>query len=140
MFPLASVETRRSPRSFDSRSVPPVTPRTGLPSSGTTYTPAPPSAARSFTAPSSSRSRERVAWVVSMPSAASRAASSDWLRTAWAESSSTMRDCRPARVRAMAGPLPCSAPPRSGVETLIVAPPHPVVGRAYRPRRQGRTS
>ena len=43
---------------------------TGLPSSGTTYTPAPPSAARSFTAPSSSRSRDSVAWVASMPSSA----------------------------------------------------------------------
>src|SRR6478672_3888237 len=80
------------------RSVPPDTPRTGLPSSGTTYTPTPPSAPRSFTAPSSSRSRDSVAWVTSMPSSASIAASSLWLRTECDDTSAMMRACRPTRV------------------------------------------
>ena len=35
-LPLASVDVSRSPSSRDIRSVPPETPRTGLPSSGTT--------------------------------------------------------------------------------------------------------
>ena len=35
-LPLASVDTNSSPSRRDIRSVPPVTPRTGLPSSGTT--------------------------------------------------------------------------------------------------------
>ena len=54
----------------------------------------PPSAPRSLTAPSSSRSRDSVAWVVSMPSASSSASSSLWLRTCWRETSSTIRACR----------------------------------------------
>ena len=57
-----------------------------------------PSAPRSLTAPSSSRSRDRVAWVTWMPSAASSSASSVCERTARPRIRSTIRACRPARV------------------------------------------
>src|SRR4029077_9643701 len=53
---------------------------------------------RSFTAPSSSRSRDSVACVTSIPSAASSAASSLWLRTSADDRVATMRACRTARV------------------------------------------
>src|SRR5882724_512142 len=88
------------------RSVPPETPRTGLPSSGTMYTPTPPSAPRSLTAPSSSRSRDSVAWVTSMPSSASIAASSVWLCTDCEDRIEMMRACRPTRVAEVMPRLP----------------------------------
>ena len=68
------VETSNSPSNLDSRSVPPETPRTGLPSSGRRRRRAAVCGAK-LTAPNSSRSRDKVAWVASMPSAASSAAS-----------------------------------------------------------------
>src|SRR4051794_21593387 len=55
---------------------------------------------RTFTAPSSSRSRDSVAWVTATPSIASRRPSSVWERTGPAVISSAMRASRPVLVSA----------------------------------------
>src|SRR5690606_32254500 len=88
---------------------------TGSPSSGMTYT-APP-AVRTFTAPSSSRSRDSVAWVTCTPCAASSSASSVWERTLRERTSSTIRACRAALVTTAPvspPPLAASGPAASG--------------------------
>ena len=63
-----------------------------------------PSEPRSFTAPSSSRSRDSVAWVTSTPLSASSRASWVCEVTGPAEISSTIRACRADRVTAVVTP------------------------------------
>ncbi len=84
---------------------------------------------RSLTAPSSSRSRESVAWVTSMPSSASSRASWVCEVTGCAPISSTMRACRaPAGQRP---PVMTSAPAAS-----TTAPSARAAGSRPRPRRR----
>ena len=62
------------------------------PSPGTAYTD--PAVDRIFTAPTSARSRDRVAWVTVMPCVASASASSIWDRTDWRVMRSMIFCCR----------------------------------------------
>ena len=94
-LPLASAPVSSSRSSRLSRSGACSAVRCGpWPSSGMTYAAAEPSVPRTFTAPSSSRSRESVAWVVVSPSAASSSPSSPCERTARSRISATMRAWR----------------------------------------------
>src|SRR5687767_10566179 len=67
---------------------------------------------RSFTAPSSSRSRDTVAWVAMNPSSASRSTSSAWLVTPWFSSSCPMKCCRCAFVIRLLRPASSMAGPQ----------------------------
>ena len=58
--------------------------------SGMAYTVSPPGA-RTLTAPSSSRSRDTVAWVAATPSSRSSSTNWGWLATAWSASSLEIR-------------------------------------------------